>query len=69
MGYHVRCGCREPFAGILDADNASAYQVAHAIRRVVERRFLLAVRGYPYLARLLRQYIQRVAARLLGRLR
>ena len=69
MRHHIRTRRLEPLASILDADSASAYEVAHAVCRVVERRFLLAVRRPADCARLLRQDIQRVAARLLGRLR
>ena len=69
MRHHIRTRRLEPLAGVLDADSASAYEVAHAVRRVVERRFLLAVRRRADCARLLRQYVERIAARLLGRLR
>ena len=69
MRHHIRTSRLEPLASILDADNASAYQVAHAIRRVVERLLLFAVRRCTDKARLLRQDLQRVAARLLGRIR
>ena len=68
MRHHIRTRRLEPLASILDADSASAHQVAHAERCVVERRFLLAVRRRTYQARLLRQDIQRIAARFFGRL-